>query len=137
MLRFVSLLLVTIATSTSLECYDCQTQLFEGYKTFYTIDVSEPVRVHGCPTRACAAVPGGACVKVSYSKGEEDWEIYAWCVRDSIAKAGDFKKVEFYNFQDRRNFYHFMNFRLDEIVIGDGSFSYDSRHASDGYEKVV
>jgi len=77
MLRFVSLLLVTIATSTSLECYDCQTQLFEGYKTFYTIDVSEPVRVHGCPTRACAAVPGGACVKVSYSKGEEDWEYNA------------------------------------------------------------
>ena len=31
-------------------------------------------------------------------KGEEDWQIYSWCVRDAIAKAGDFKKVEFYNY---------------------------------------
>ena len=82
-------------------------------------------------------VPNDYMLENHTDKGEEDWEIYAWCVRDAISKAGDFKKVEFYNFQDRRNFYHFMNLRLDEIVIGDRSFSYDSRHASDGYEKVV
>ena len=77
MLRFVSLFLVTVATATSLECYDCQMQTFEGHTTYYTIDVSEPVRVRGCPTRACVAVPGGACVKASYTKGEEQWEYNA------------------------------------------------------------
>ena len=25
-------------------------------------------------------------------KGKEDWEIYAWCVRDAMAKAGNFEK---------------------------------------------
>jgi len=28
------------------------------------------------------------------SKGAEKWEVYAWCVRDAIAKAGDFKVVD-------------------------------------------
>ena len=82
-------------------------------------------------------VPNDYMLEAHADKGEEDWEVYAWCVRDAIAKAGGFKKVDFYNFQDRRNFYNFMNFRLDEIVIGDRSFSYDGRHANDGYEKVV
>ena len=27
-------------------------------------------------------------------KGKEDWEIYAWCVRDAMAKAGNFEKRE-------------------------------------------
>ena len=33
-------------------------------------------------------------------KGTEDWEIYAWCVRDAIAKAGNFKKVDRYDHKD-------------------------------------
>jgi len=75
MLRFVSLLLLAVATATSLECYDCQTQVAEGIKTFYTIDKVEPVRVRGCPTRSCPTVPGGACVRASFTQGEDTWEL--------------------------------------------------------------
>jgi len=28
------------------------------------------------------------------SKGAEKWEVYAWCVRDAMIKAGDFKVVD-------------------------------------------
>jgi hypothetical protein len=27
-------------------------------------------------------------------KGTEKWEIYAWCVRDAMAKAGNFRVVD-------------------------------------------
>ena len=28
------------------------------------------------------------------NKGTEKWEIYAWCVRDAMAKAGNFRVVD-------------------------------------------
>ena len=32
--------------------------------------------------------------KTHADKGKEPWEIYAWCVRDLIAKVGNMKKLD-------------------------------------------
>lgn len=35
-------------------------------------------------------VPNQYMLEKHHDKGEYDWEIYAWCLRDAMAKAGKF-----------------------------------------------
>ena len=39
--------------------------------------------------------PNDAMLNLHKDKGKEDWEIYAWCVQDIIAKKGGLKKAEY------------------------------------------
>ena len=38
--------------------------------------------------------PTDTMLEMHADKGNTDWEIFAWCVRDAIAKAGGFVKRE-------------------------------------------
>ena len=69
-------------------------------------------------------------------KGKEDWEIYSWCLRDAVAKAGGFTKVGFYNWKERRDYFAFMNGRLDVFEVQGKSFSYKNIDQSKKSEKV-
>ena len=40
-------------------------------------------------------------LKIHSDKGQEDWEIYAWCVRDLIAKIGKLKKSKYESIQNK------------------------------------
>lgn len=48
-------------------------------------------------------------------KGEFDWEIYAWCVRDAMCKASGFGKCE-QSYRDKMVYENFMQKRKDEAT---------------------
>ena len=39
-------------------------------------------------------MPNDKMLELHADKGEHDWEIFAWCVRDAICKAGNLKKFD-------------------------------------------
>ena len=39
-------------------------------------------------------VPNQFMLDTHADKGSYDWEVYAWCLRDAMAKAGGFKKCD-------------------------------------------
>ena len=39
-------------------------------------------------------MPNDKMLQLHADKGEQDWEIFAWCVRDAICKAGNLKKFD-------------------------------------------
>ena len=59
-------------------------------------------------------------------KGKEDWEIYAWCVRDATAKAGRFTKIEAPSYKERTDYYSFMKGKIDTITVKGKVFRYDT-----------
>ena len=59
-------------------------------------------------------------------KGKEPWEIYAWCVRDAIAKQGNFKKLdEKLALNDKRAYTALMNGEADSAEINGQIFQYE------------
>jgi hypothetical protein len=50
-------------------------------------------------------------------KGKTDWEIYAWCVRDAIAKKGSLIKVENNSFRDKYAYLDFMLGSTDQMEV--------------------
>ena len=69
--------------------------------------------------------PNDFMLEAHADKGEEEWQIYSWCIRDAIAKAGNFNKVDFYKYDERTAYYDFMNGRLDVLNVQGKSFSYE------------
>ena len=58
-------------------------------------------------------------------KGEEPWEIYAWCVRDSIAHhSGKPKLDEKLDLKDKRAFEALMNCSADRVEINGQIWEY-------------
>ena len=58
-------------------------------------------------------------------KGDEPWEIHAWCVRDAIAKQAGLKKLdEKLCLQDKYAFYGLMNGHADTAEINGQLFSF-------------
>ena len=51
------------------------------------------------------------------SKGTQKWEIFAWCVRDAMAKAGDFKVVDDLSIKDKLRYNEFMKMETDQCQI--------------------
>ena len=47
-------------------------------------------------------------------KGSEDWEIFAWCVRDAMAKTGNFKTSD-QPLREKLKFERFMKCETDEM----------------------
>ena len=41
-------------------------------------------------------------------KGKTEWEIYAWCVRDAMAKTGKFELSDL-SYRDKMQFENYMN----------------------------
>merc|ERR1712083_533675 len=55
--------------------------------------------------------PNDKMLEIHADKGKEDWEIYAWCVRDAIAKAGNFVKRDNQPLKERYEYYDFCSGR--------------------------
>lgn len=54
-------------------------------------------------------------------KGEYDWEIYAWCVRDAMAKAGRFELCE-QSIRDKLDYERFMCLANEELCYQGRTF---------------
>ena len=61
--------------------------------------------------------PNDHMLEVHGDKGDEDWQIFAWCVRDAIAKQGKFKKEERCQPKLLTQYSDFMNGRQDKIMV--------------------
>jgi len=59
-----------------------------------------------------AFVPNQYMLDAHSDKGQYDWEIYAWCLRDAIARAGEFTLFEM-DYKDRNAYLKFMNKKTD------------------------
>lgn len=60
-------------------------------------------------------VPNQYMLDKHSDKGEYDWEIYAWCVRDAMCKAGGFSKSE-QSYRDKLQYENFMQKKKEEIT---------------------
>lgn len=67
-------------------------------------------------------VPNQYMLDTHGDKGEADWEIYAWCLRDVMAKAGGFKLSETSN-RMRQAYGNFMNKKTNEIEINGKTYT--------------
>ena len=61
--------------------------------------------------------PNDAMLNIHKDKGTEDWEIYAWCLRDAIAKAGNFEVRPNNPYKERMDYYYYINGRLNELEV--------------------
>ena len=52
--------------------------------------------------------PNDAMLDMHADKGKEDWEIYAWCVRNAMAKAGNYEERENNVLKERLDYYDFI-----------------------------
>ena len=58
-------------------------------------------------------------------KGKDPWEIYAWCVRDAISKAGGIKTSDKrLTLRDKLAFMDLMNGAKDKVTIKGHEFRY-------------
>ena len=62
--------------------------------------------------------PTKKMLEMHADKGEEDWEIYAECVREAMAKAGNFK-LSNQPIREKLAYEDFMNFDSNEIKVGE------------------
>lgn len=60
-------------------------------------------------------------------KGTERWEIYAWCVRDAMAKAGNFRVVDDLTIQDKLKYEKFMCMSTDTCTINQQVYTLGNR----------
>jgi hypothetical protein len=60
--------------------------------------------------------PNSAMLNKHSDKGQSNWEIYAWCIRDAMAKAGGFSKCEVAN-KEKLIFEKFMKGDLERIEV--------------------
>ena len=59
-------------------------------------------------------------------KGEHDWEVFAECVREAMAKAGNFEISERTN-REKLAYEYFMCGQTEEVMIDGKTFRYNSR----------
>ena len=59
-------------------------------------------------------VPNQYMLDTHHDKGHCDWEIYAWCLRDAIAKQGDFGLCDM-RMSERLAYQDFMNKKTHSI----------------------
>ena len=55
-------------------------------------------------------------------KGKEKWEIFAWAVRDVMAKHGKFEKCAMTN-AEKINYKEFMTGKKNEMTVGDRTWT--------------
>ena len=60
-------------------------------------------------------VPTGYLYETHKNQGDKKWEIYAWAVRDIMAKVGGFGKHDI-SFKQRHHIYKYFNKMADSIL---------------------
>lgn len=61
--------------------------------------------------------PNNIMLQKCADKGKADWEIFAWCVRDAIAKKGSFTKIDNNSFKDKNAYINFMLGYTDQMEV--------------------
>ena len=61
-------------------------------------------------------MPNDKMLEIHKDKGDQDWEIYAWCVRDAIAKASGLPKSDG-SLREKREFESLYNGKKAAIEI--------------------
>ena len=61
--------------------------------------------------------PNDHMLDIHGDKGTSDSQIFSWCVRDAIAKTGNFKKIERCPPKRLKLYTDFMNMRKHEIIV--------------------
>ena len=72
-------------------------------------------------------------------RGEEQWEVFAWAVRDVMAKVGQLG-VSDINFKQKMAIYEFYTGRRDEVTLEDGEtlvFRADGDYESERVKKKI
>ena len=70
--------------------------------------------------------PNDTMLDMHADKGKEDWEIYAWCVRNAMAKAGNYEEKENNTvLNERLDYYEFISRRLDVLEVQGKTFYAD------------
>merc|ERR1711920_619675 len=62
--------------------------------------------------------PTKKMLEMHANKGKEDWEIYAECVREAMAKTGNFK-LQDQKIREKLEYEKFLYFSQDEVRIND------------------
>ena len=66
-------------------------------------------------------------MKVHKDKGKEEWEIFAWAVRDVMAKYGNLKLAT-QNNAEKILYRNYMSGKTNTLTIGGKTFSDDHRN---------
>ena len=73
--------------------------------------------------------PNAIMLEKHWDRGDEPWEIYAWCVRDAIAKYSGIQKLEEkLCLKDKLAYAELMNSNLDRVEINGQMFEYEGDH---------
>ena len=59
--------------------------------------------------------PTEKMLELHADKGKEDWEVFAWCVQDAIAKKGDMKKAKYESLKTKNIYEGLYNQKTDEV----------------------
>ena len=79
-------------------------------------------------------MPNDKMLELHADKGQEDWEIFAWCVRDAISKAGNLPKVDG-SLREKNLYSSIYSGKADEIEI-DGKTYTKSMMGKQDYTKM-
>ena len=63
--------------------------------------------------------PNDEMLMLHEDKGETDWEIYAWCLRDAISKVGNFEKTQQNPYKERNAYIEYINGRTGILAVFD------------------
>ena len=103
---------VTISDSAVRPCYDIMNLpellilLFSRFsKTVSTLTIMPPF------------MPNEKMLELHADKGKQDWEIYAWCVRDAISKASGLAKFDNKSLKERIDYSSLYEGKKYEITI--------------------
>ena len=80
-------------------------------------------------------MPNDRMLELHADKGEADWEIFAWCVRDAISKAGNIEKFEG-SLREKTKFSKLYAGQEKEIEMNGKIFTQDMFGKSEDYKKM-
>ena len=80
--------------------------------------------------------PNAVMLERHADKGEQPWEIFAWCVRDAISKQSGLKKQSNNNFKDKYAYVDFMMSRKDYMEVQGRIFMIGGTYDAKNFEKI-
>ena len=74
--------------------------------------------------------PNEKMFELHADKGKEDWEIYAWCVQDIIAKKGNLKKAKYESLKTKILYESVYKGKTDTVELNGVKYEYQSSTTS-------
>lgn len=81
--------------------------------------------------------PNTVMLEKHADKGEEPWEVYAWCVRDAISQTSGLEKQNNVNFKDKTAYVDFMNGYTDHMEVNGRMFRINGTYDANTFQKLV